>query len=462
MLSLSPDIHEAALPLRTPMSQRSFLTHFARENLDVLNLRRFFGDYRTFAFDPAYYHLGIGEIAGITDDTTWQRIMQEFYGDPRLISRATMYSGTRGEREANQAMAEHLGERLGRPEFDEQHVVPYDGGHNAVNGIMRACVAPLGSAKDERQYVLLPTPCYPYFSTILNQHSGVLAYLAYSAEELVQGIETLINPRIGVVLINTPHNPTGYSLTEDHVARINHAVEPYDCVLAVDMVYTMNALDTQAIRTLGGFDPERTIYIDSFSKKFGLPGFRIGFAACINPELIEVLRMMKAAECVSTSNVKLLFAAHLLQHHMDLAESTATEIRRRYCIFREAIAGVEAYGVELPPATGNANAFYLPLFLDRLLERTNLHADAFATICYQQYQLEVVAGTRMYPPLGLPAGQLQLHHGTAHISTPGPVVYTPDFAAHKHPFIRVSCGVEPRMVEAAARLRQACADVFTQ
>ena len=57
------------------MQHRSFLTNFARANLQTLNLRRFFGDYRTFAFDPDYFHLGIGEIANITDDATWQRIL---------------------------------------------------------------------------------------------------------------------------------------------------------------------------------------------------------------------------------------------------------------------------------------------------------------------------------------------------------------------------------------------------
>lgn len=460
MLGLSPTVQECPPSQRTSMNQRSFLTHFARENLDILNLRRFFGDYRTFAFDPAYFHLGIGEIDNITDATTWQTILHDFYGDPRLISRATMYSGTRGEHEANQAVAEHLGSMLRRPELGEQHVVPYDGGHNAVNGIVRACVAPLGSVKDERQYVLLATPCYPYFPTIMNHHSGVLAYLAYTAEDLVQGIETLINPQIGVVLINAPHNPTGYALTPDQVTRINRAVEPYDCVLAIDMVYAMNTLDSEAIRTLGGFDPERTIYIDSFSKKFGLPGFRLGFAACTNTELIEALRMMKAAESVSTSNVKLLFAAHLLRHHMDLAETTAAEIRQRYCLFRDRIAGIEEYGIELPQPTGNANTFYLPLFLDRMLEHTGLSADEFAGICHDRYQLEVVPGTRMYPPVGLPAGELDLHNGTAHIRTPGPVVYAPDFAARKHPFIRASFGVEHRIAEAADHLRQACAEIF--
>jgi len=442
------------------MSQRSFLTHFARGYLDTLHLRRFFGDYRTFTFDPTYFHLGIGEIANITAASTWQTILGDFHADPGVVARATMYAGTRGERDANQAMAEHLGHLLGRPELSDQHVLPYDGGHNAINGILRTCVAPLGSARDERQYVLLPTPCYPYFSTIMTQHSGALAYVAYTAEELVLGIERLINPHIGVVLINTPHNPTGYALSAEHVARINRAVAPYDCVLAVDMVYALNALDPQAIQTLGGLDPARTIYIDSFSKKFGLPGLRLGFAVCSNLELLEALRMMKAAESVAASTVKLRLAAHLLRQHMPLAEATAAEIRRRHEVFRGAIAGIEEYGVDIPPPTGHANAFYLPLFLDRLLARTGVSVDEFVTVCHERHQLEVVPGTRMYPPAGLPAGRLSTSSGVVRISTPGAVVYAPDFAEKKRPFIRVSFGVEHRVAAAATRLRQACAEIF--
>jgi aspartate/methionine/tyrosine aminotransferase len=442
------------------MQPRSFLTNFARENLRTLNLRRFFGDYRAFAFDPDSFHLGIGEIANITDEATWQTLIHDFYGDSRLVSRATMYSGTRGEYEANQAMAEHVGGLLGRPEIDEQHVVPYDGAHNAVNGILRACVAPLGSLRDTRQYVLLPMPCYPYFSTILNVHSGVLGYVAYSAEEMVQGIETLINPQVGVVLINTPHNPTGYALTPEQVERINRAVAPYDCILAIDMVYAFNALEPQAIRVLGGFDPARTIYIDSFSKKFGLPGFRLGYAICHNLEIVEALRMMKAAESISASNLKLLFGAHLLQHHLAIAKATAAEIRQRYHAFREALDGIEEYGVEVPPLTGNANTFYLPLFLDRLLERSGLHADEFGTQCQERYRLEIVTGTRMYPPVGLQQGALQLEHGSARITTPGQVIYAPDFTHKQRPFVRLSFGIEHRIAAAAARLRQACAETF--
>ena len=40
------------------------------------------------------------------------------------------------------------------------------------------------------------------------------------------------------------------------------------------------------------------------------------------------------------------------------------------------------------------------------------------------------------------------------------MIYAPDFAATQRPFVRVSFGIEHRVTEAAARLRQACAEIF--
>lgn len=135
-------------------------------------------------------------------------------------------------------------------------------------------------------------------------------------------------------------------------------------------------------------------------------------------------------------------------------------IRQRYHTFRDGLDGLEEYGVELPPATEHANTFYLPLFLDRLLAHTGLQTDAFATLCHERYKLEVVPGTRMYPPAGLSQGCLTLAHGQARITTPGAVIYAPDFATTQRPLLRVSFGIEHRIAEAAAQVLRACAETF--
>ena len=51
-------------------------------------------------------------------------------------------------------------------------------------------------------------------------------------------------------------------------------------------------------------------------------------------------------------------------------------------------------------------------------------------------------------------------NGAPRVSTPGPVVYAPGFAAAKRPFVRVSFGVEHRVGEAAERFMHACAETF--
>jgi hypothetical protein len=54
-----------------------------------------------------------------------------------------------------------------------------------------------------------------------------------------------------------------------------------------------------------------------------------------------------------------------------------------------------------------------------------------------------------------------MSQGKAQIETHGPIVYAPDFARKKRPFLRLSFGIEDRTAEAAARLQQACAETFS-
>ncbi len=72
---------------------RSFLTTFMQDHLDKLDLSDLFTEYRASEFSPDRFHLGIGEIAGITDAATWQALMQVFYSQPQLVAHTTIVFG---------------------------------------------------------------------------------------------------------------------------------------------------------------------------------------------------------------------------------------------------------------------------------------------------------------------------------------------------------------------------------
>jgi len=447
----------------------SIISKDVKENLQHLNLRQFFGGYKAFDFDPEFFYLGIGEVAGVPLRKAINEILIEFFQSRDLSDRVTRYGGTRGELEANELISKHLNQVIGKEVFTEKDVICYSGAHNGINVLIRTCTAPLGSSEDKKQYILVAAPAYPYFSTIANAHRGVIVIPAFNAEQLVEGIEENMNDRVGVILINVPNNPLGYTLTESQVKRINQIAEQYHAAIGVDMVYAMNTQKPDVMKAIGQFDLERTIIIDSFSKKYGLPGARIGFGATANEEAIEGLRMIKSAESIGVSHIMLLFAAHMFQHYADYPGIIAEEIKKRYAKFYETIGNLRPYGIEIPPNNGTGNTFYVPLFVKEFCQKTGLTVEEFGEICRDQYKIIVTPGSRMYPPAFLKKGKM-VYPGDGppegmQISDPqvvedGAVIYASQFEEKVIPFVRLSFGVEPRIEEASKKLTQAVAETY--
>jgi aspartate/methionine/tyrosine aminotransferase len=96
----------------------------------------------------------------------------------------------------------------------------------------------------------------------------------YDLDEL----EQLVTPRTKLIVVNTPHNPTGAMLSAAELRRIYSLAESLGARVLCDEAYRWLEVpggDTFAppIRDLG----ERGISVGTFSKPFGLPGLRIGW-----------------------------------------------------------------------------------------------------------------------------------------------------------------------------------------
>ena len=112
---------------------------------------------------------------------------------------------------------------------------------------------------------------------------------SYVTEEL----EAAIGPRTRLILLNSPHNPTGkvYSRTElEHVAEL--AIR-HDLLVVTDEVYEHIVFEGEHIplATLPGMR-DRTITISSGGKTFSTTGWKIGWV-CATPELVTAVRTSK-------------------------------------------------------------------------------------------------------------------------------------------------------------------------
>jgi N-succinyldiaminopimelate aminotransferase len=97
-----------------------------------------------------------------------------------------------------------------------------------------------------------------------------------------------------VILLNTPHNPTGKVFTRAELQLIADAAVAADLVVVSDEVYehlTFDGVPHIPIATLPGMR-NRTITISSAGKTFSVTGWKIGWA-CASPDLIAAVRTVK-------------------------------------------------------------------------------------------------------------------------------------------------------------------------
>src|SRR5258708_32074645 len=106
-------------------------------------------------------------------------------------------------------------------------------------------------------------------------------------------LKSKITDRARLLLINTPHNPTGMVLTRAETEAIAQIAIEHDLLVVTDEVYEHLVYDVPhiPIATIAGMR-ERTVTISSGGKTFGFTGWKVGWVTG-TPELVTAVRTAK-------------------------------------------------------------------------------------------------------------------------------------------------------------------------
>lgn len=191
---------------------------------------------------------------------------------------ANQYPPGRGIPALRRAIADHQARHHGLATDPETQVLVTAGATEAITAAILALVGP----GDE---VLTLEPFYDSHAA-----SIALAGATHTTAPLVPGpdgfrldvdaLAAAVTGRTRVILLNTPHNPTGAVLTRAELEAVAAAAVRADAVVVTDEVYEHLTYDGVAhvpIATLPGM-AERTLTISSAGKTFSLTGWKIGWA----------------------------------------------------------------------------------------------------------------------------------------------------------------------------------------
>ena len=220
-------------------------------------------------------HLGIGE----PDFDTPAHIKAA--GVDAIEGNATHYSPSAGIAPLRDALASYAGTFRGIAPFMRDEVVVSPGLKPLIWNVMSALLDP----GDE---VIFADPAYPAYaaaSAYLQARAVPIPLLESTNFRLdLDMLEAKMSARTKVLILNSPHNPTGGVLTRDDLETIAELALRHDVTVLADEIYSRNVYSSEfvSIAQLDGMR-ERTVILDGFSKAYAMTGWRLGYGVMPAP-----------------------------------------------------------------------------------------------------------------------------------------------------------------------------------
>jgi N-succinyldiaminopimelate aminotransferase len=188
---------------------------------------------------------------------------------------SNQYAPGPGVPELRRAVAAHQARHYGVELDPMSQVVVTAGATEAIAAAVFALVDP----GDE---VVVLEPFYDSYTACIEMAGGVRRPVTLRAPDFrldVEALRAAVTDRTVMVLLNTPHNPTGAVLTADEIAAVAEVAIERDIVVVTDEVYEHLVFDGRRhvpLCTLPGMF-ERTVSISSAGKTFSFTGWKVGW-----------------------------------------------------------------------------------------------------------------------------------------------------------------------------------------
>ncbi|MFW9867450.1 MAG: pyridoxal phosphate-dependent aminotransferase [Candidatus Thorarchaeota archaeon] len=196
----------------------------------------------------------------------------------------THYSVSAGIPELREAVADFVSQTKDI-DITSENVIILPGAKLSVDLAILSCTNP----GDE---IIYPNPGYPIYESLINVHGckAIPAQL-FESEEWNYNIEDLrnkITDKTKMIIINSPHNPTGSVLNNENLRILAEIALEKDLWILTDEIYSNIVYDNLKYKTIASYPEmlDRTIILDGFSKFFSMTGWRLGYAI-LNHELAE-------------------------------------------------------------------------------------------------------------------------------------------------------------------------------
>jgi len=263
----------------------------------------------------------------------------------------THYTPSQGLAEVRARLARYASERRNIPVHADQVVIT-----PGSKPILFYTMLALVQRGDE---VLVPDPGFPIFGSMVRFAGGRPVPMRLRGERNfrpdLEEVARQVGPRTRLIILNSPHNPTGGVLTREDLEGLAEIVRRWpDLLVLSDEIYKDIIYEGEfhSIASLPGM-AERTIILDGFSKSHAMTGWRLGYGIFPRWLVEPIVRLViNSVSCVPP--FVQLSALAALDGPQDGVRAMVEEFRRRRDAVVEGLSRIPGIVCHRP-----AGAFYV-------------------------------------------------------------------------------------------------------
>jgi aspartate/methionine/tyrosine aminotransferase len=255
------------------------------------------------------------------------------------------------------ALLEAIGGKLARENGIQvdpfKQIIVTAGSNEAVFASMLATLNP----GDE---VLIPDPSWLHYFYCARMAGARVISVPLRQENAFQidpdDLKRLVTSRTRMLVLNSPHNPTGSVMSPEITLATASLVEKYHLLLLSDEIYEKMVYDGLSSTSPASIEAiqDQTITINGFSKSYAMTGWRIGYVAA-SPSLIDAIVRVHQYSVICATSFGQAGALAALTGSQECVGLMLAEFARRRKVVIDSLRQIP--GLSLVPPAGAFYAF---------------------------------------------------------------------------------------------------------
>lgn len=153
---------------------------------------------------------------------------------------------------------------------------------NITAGATQAIYTAISALVKEEDEVIIFTPAYDCYAPAVTVNGGKPIYVQLKTPEYKidwSEVEKVFNRKTKMIIVNSPHNPTGTVIGRDDIRKLEKLVRDSETIILSDEVYEHIVFDNKKHQSIARSEElsHRTLNVYSFGKTFHVTGWKMGY-----------------------------------------------------------------------------------------------------------------------------------------------------------------------------------------